>query len=142
MGSNLTNKQINTEYNQNRPFKRVGSCKDCNGRCCNYVIFGSNYSGGNRAGNADYFEFHGIKIVDKWDGNVYTVISARCSQFTNGCKCKLFDQKEMPECCQQFPVNPFDTVWRYLKQIGTPCGFNFVDRKTGKPWNMRRREKK
>ena len=133
---NKTNKQINEEYIQHQPFKRVGSCKNCHGVCCRYLVFGKRIDTEDKA--YPYFEAHGEAVKDKWIPRIeYTVIQAGCKYTENG-DCQLFNTKHMPLPCQFFPSTPFDYVWRFLKQMGTPCGFDFVDRETGKPWNMRR----
>jgi len=131
-GHNLSNGEVNAEYLQHRKFKRVGSCKDCNGRCCNVVVLGL------QEHTRDYFGMHGIQMRDRWIPHLeYVVIPAHCQQCVGGL-CQVFNSKVMPEACRQFPISPWDMLWRYLKQIGTPCGMDFVDRETGKPWDMRR----
>lgn len=134
MSTNVNNIELNRDYIGKQPYKRVGSCSDCSGRCCNFVAFGLS------GGNSSYFRLHGTPVLDKWLNHEYVIIPTQCQQCVHGL-CHVFGEKSMPGACQQFPCTPFDDVWRYLKQSGMPCGFDFVDRETGKPWNMRRKKK-
>ena len=141
---NITNRELNKNLVKKRPYKRIGNCKDCNGKCCGFIAFPSFEGKVSKEINAksadDYWIFHGAKkIIDKWLKIKYLVLEAPCKKMNNG-KCMAFNKRTMPPQCAQFPVSPFDCVWRYLKQIGNSCGYDFVDKKTGKPWGMKRKE--
>lgn len=131
----LSNEDINNLYILSQPYERHGSCDDCNGRCCNFIGMGVNNN------QEDYFRLHGELLVDKWwKDKKYLIVSANCSHCALSGKCKVFATKEMPEACRLFPIDPFDFVYRYLMQIGEPCGFYFVNKNTGKKWDMRRKD--
>lgn len=133
--TNISTATINREFLQERQYRRVGSCRGCLGICCNFLTFPMDWPA------SDYFGMHGIIMKDRWIPSLqYVVIGATCRQCVAG-KCCIFDKKNMPEACRQFPCAPWDCVWRYLKQIGTSCRIDFVDVLTGKPWDMRRTQR-
>lgn len=141
---NIPNKELNKEFIKRQPYRRIGSCRSCNGKCCGFVIIptfeGKVSKDINPKSADDYWIFHGAKkIIDKWLKGKYLMLEAPCKKMKNG-RCMAFNKRTMPPQCAQFPVSPFDSVWRYLKQIGNPCGYEFIDKKTKKPWGMKRKE--
>lgn len=135
---NVSNKEVNILLKKNHLlYRRVGSCKDCNGRCCSFIVL-SRMSPGLNA----YWQAHGSKIVkDKWDGVTYLVRPSQCANLTADSGCKHFDhEKKFPSVCAKFPMSPEDHTYRYLVQRGTPCGYSFVDAKTKKPWSLKRKQ--
>lgn len=132
----ISNREFNAAYLKGQPFRRRGSCRDCAGACCRFVAVGPLPES-----QIPYFARHGTLVQDRWLLDYeYVVIAADCSSCTMGGQCVEFGRSSMPEECKVFPCTPFDPVWRYLVQIGQPCGFEFVDRETGKKWGMRRKD--
>lgn len=135
----LTNKEINISLKkQGANFRRIGSCTDCNGKCCNFITIGWVHE--MSVSTKLYQVAHGAEIIrDKWISKQYLVLPSRCN---NNCaksgKCVVFEGKEFPACCMQFPISPEDSTYRYLVQKGNSCGFKFIDAKTKKSWDMKR----
>lgn len=134
-GKNMTNVQVNKMIKR-KDYKRVGRCTDCRSVCCNFISLGPWWT--NNRTLVEYWQQHGELVVDRWWRIPYVIVRNDCHSCTEEGKCELWKSQQMPEACRQFPVSPWDTVWRYLKQINVRCGYDFVDRKTGKRWDMRR----
>lgn len=137
---NYTNRELNAYLKKHKKlFRRKGKCQDCRGRCCGFMVqsFQPRHKD-EELRNIEYYKAHGATIVkDKWKNKSYVVIRANCKNLDDHGFCKVFDSKKFPPQCAPFPAGPGDSVYRYLEQIGTPCGFRFVNAKTGKPWNFR-----
>lgn len=132
----ISNREFNARYLKGKPYRRRGRCNNCMGACCRFVSIGPLQHG------VDYWARHGKLVHDRWLKDwSYVIIAADCSSCTLGGRCTEFASPGMPEACRQFPSTPYDPVWRYLVQIGQPCGFEFVARKTGKKWDMRRKDR-
>lgn len=137
-GPNLSNKEINKNH-FNINWKRIGKC-NCHGACCRFIINNTYYKSDL---TLEYHQQFGELICDKWWKDIYyVVIKINCSQLDLHGNCKLFNTNKFPEACRQFPITPFDCVYRYLIQVGQPCGIKFINKKTNKLWDMRRRSYK
>lgn len=129
-----TNDQMNDGA---QAWNRVGSC-ECDGRCCRFFSLETN-----QHSDQAYCAGFGQLVEDQWKPNDGLLIlkNSACGRQGEGGKCSVFQTAEFPEVCRQFPSTPHDGVYRYLEQIGTPCGFRFVDAVTGEPWDLARRDK-
>lgn len=150
MAENWSNEKLNEMLKGDYPYYRTGEC-DCDGRCCNFIILDSfhnkqEYSevSDERKDAADeYWLAHGGEIVqDKWIPEMqHFFLPIPCNHNTACGKCAVFEGEKFPPQCGQFPVSPFDGVYRLLMQRGNPCGFKFRRRDNDKPWNMRIKRK-
>ena len=134
----MNNKEFNQMLKKNGAlYRRRGTCKNCRGKCCNFVVIGRKDK--TTEGCFRYFKAHGaLEVKDKWLGYHYLLFPSQCSLNDSCGNCLIFNKKSMPNPCFQFP-HPQDSIYRYLLQTGNPCSFFFVDARTGKPWSMKRK---